>query len=112
MITTPKRKDDEKKQWLFVGILFTSVLIGMDFKYSSYGQMSDALQWIVVILHAALIIAWSTAMIKFNDPNYEVARKIVVGLCVLLGLVVGIHNATSVEDKQVIIDSRENALKP
>ena len=106
------RKDDEKKIWLIVGILFTSALVAMDIFYSSFGQMSNGLQWVVGILHGALIVAWVTAMIKFADPKYDTARKIVVGLCVLLGLIVGIHHATSVEDKQVIIDSRENAAKP
>ena len=104
-------KDDEKLIWLIIGFLFTGALIGMDIYYSSFSQMSGALMWIVSILHLFLVAAWVIAMVKFNDPNYEATRKIVVGLCVILGLIVGIHHATSREDKQVIIDSKEAAAK-
>lgn len=104
-------KHDEKLIWLIVGFLFTGALIGMDIYYSSFGQMSNGLQWVVGALHVGLVVAWITAIVKFTDPKYDVARKIVVGLCVVLGLIVGIHHATSVEDKQVIIDSKENAVK-
>ena len=106
------RKDTEKRDWLIVGGFFTAALIGMDIFYSSFGQMSNALQWIVAGLHLGLIAAWVTVMVKFNDPNYDVARKIVVWGCVVIALIVGIHHATSKEDKQIIIDSRENAAKP
>jgi xanthosine utilization system XapX-like protein len=112
MTTEQKTKDDEKVIWLIVGGIFSLLVIAMDLFYSSYDQMGDAFKWIVRVLHAGLIVAWITSLVKFSDPNYEPVRKIVVALCVVLGLMVGIHHATSVEDNQVIIDSQENANKP
>lgn len=106
------KKDDEKLMWLLVGCLFSGALIGMDLLYSSFGKMSNALQWITGILHALLVVTWVIAMVKFKDPNYDSARKMIVGLCVVLALIVGIHHASSVEDTQVIIDSQQNAAKP
>lgn len=106
------RKDDERKVWLIVGIFFTAGLAAMDIFYSAFGQMSNGLQWVAGIMHVGLMVAWLTAMIKFKDPKYDTARYLVVGLCIILALIVGIHKATSKEDKQVIIDSKENAAKP
>lgn len=112
MTNAVKRKDDEKLIWLIVGFIFTGVLIGMDMYYSSYDQMPDAFKWVVIVLHVGLIAGWVASLVKFNDPNYEPVRKIVVALCVVLALMVGIHHAVTVEDNQVIIDSQENAAKP
>ena len=63
------------------------------------------------IAHAAVIGLWVAEMIHFNDPNYDLLRRIVVILSVILSLTVGIHHSLAVEDKQVIIDSKENATK-
>lgn len=106
------KKDDEKMIWLIVGGLFTLMIIAADLFYSSYSQMPNAFKWVVIVLHAGLAIAWIVSLVKFTDPNYDPVRKIVLALCVVLGLMVGIHHATVKEDEQVIIDSQENAAKP
>ena len=106
-----KKRDDEKAQWLIVGILFTVTLLGIDFWYSSYSQMAGVVKVILYIAHTILAVLWLVAMVKFKDPNYEVARKYIVYLAVLLSLIVAIHHATVKEDKHVIIDSRENSLR-
>lgn len=107
-----KKRDDEKGQWLAVGILFTGFLIAIDIWYSSYGQMADFARWLMYIAHAALGFTWVVAMVQFKDPGYDVIRKYIVFVSVVLSLVVGIHHAVAREDKQVIIDSKENAAKP
>lgn len=105
------RKDDEKKIWLIVGVLFTGFLIGIDIGYSSFGEMAKILLGIISFLHLIVVALWVLVMTKFTDPNYDGARKLLVWICVVITLIVGIHHATSIEDKQVIIDSHENANK-
>ena len=106
-----KNRDDEKASWLIIGILFTGALLAIDIWYSSYSQMALIAKVLLGIAHGALVFMWFIVMIKFNDPVYDVVRKYIVYLCVILALIVGIHHATVREDKQVIIDSHENSLK-
>lgn len=107
-----KKRDDEKLHWLLVGILLTAVIIWMDIWYSSFNLMHWLLIGLVSVLHLLLAAFWVIIMSKFNDPNYDGYRKGLCVICALLILIVGIHHATSVEDNQVIIDSKENAAKP
>jgi hypothetical protein len=106
-----KNRDDEKKQWLIIGILFTGALLGIDFFYSSFSDMAGIAKVVLGIAHAVLALLWIVSMVKFNDPNFDGVRKYIVGLCALLALIIGIHHATVKEDKQVIIDSHENSLR-
>lgn len=106
-----KKRDDEKLIWLIVGGIFTVALIGIDLGYSSYPEMATALKWLLYIGHAALAFLWLLVMVNFKDPNFDYLRKYTLYVAIGLILIVGIHHATSVEDKQVIIDSRENATK-
>lgn len=105
------KKDGELSSWLIVGGLFTAILIFIDIRYSSFGLMSLWLRIPLFIAHAAVIGLWVAEMMHFNDPNYDLLRRIVVILSVILSLTVGIHHSLAVEDKQVIIDSKENATK-
>ena len=105
-----RKKDDEKLSWLVVGILFTGALIGVDIGYSSFSQMVDVLKLVVGGLHVLLVIGWAIAMVKFEDPNYDAARKLVVGICVVTALIVGIHHATIKEDDQILIDSGKSSI--
>lgn len=106
-----KKRDDEKGQWLAAGILFSGFLIAIGIWYSSYSQMGSIAKVLLGIAHAVLVGMWVLVMAKFNDPVYDVVRKFIVGLSVILSLIVGIHHATCREDKHVIIDSNENRLK-
>lgn len=110
-MTTRKRKDDEMLIWLIVGGIFTLFLIGIDIWYSSYSQMALMGRTALYIAHAFLAGLWAIAMKKFDDPNYEVVRKYIVYVAVIISLTIGIHHALNVEDKQVLIDSHENATK-
>jgi hypothetical protein len=106
-----KMKDDEKRNWLIIGILFTGFLLAIDICYSSFGLMAGIAKVLLGIAHAVLAILWVTVMAKFKDPNFDFIRKYVVYLSVTLALIIGIHHAVAREDKQVIIDSHENSLK-
>lgn len=106
-----KKRDDEKLHWLLVGVLFTAFLLFIDWKYSSVSEMVPVVRWIVYIGHAALILLWLLVMVNFKDPNFDYLRKCTFVVAVGLSLLVGIHHATSREDKQVIIDSNEAKAK-
>lgn len=106
-----KTRDDEKLHWLLAGGIFTVTLILIDIFYSSISEMATSLRWIVYIAHAALILLWLLVMSNFKDPNFDYLRKYTLAVAVGLILLVGIHHATSVEDKQVIIDSNEAKAK-
>jgi disulfide bond formation protein DsbB len=107
IMANEKKRDDEKGQWLAVGILFTGFLIGLDIWYSSYSQMAGMARWGLYVAHIILAFAWVIAMVKFKDPAYDVVRKFIVGFSILLSLIIGIHHATTVEDKAVIDDSNK-----
>lgn len=111
MITQNKRKDDEMTIWLAVGGIFTLFMLGIDIWYSSIHAMSLIAGIGVRFLHAILAFLWIVVMVKFTDPNYDYLRKWVLYLAVIISLIVGIHHASVREDKQVLIDSHENALK-
>ena len=106
-----KNRDDEKAIWLIIGILFTGVLVGLDLWYSSFTQMALFAKVLIGIAHGVLAILWFLVMAKFKDPNYDVYRKYIVGLSVVLSLIVGIHHAVVRERNQVSIDAKENSLK-
>lgn len=111
MTTQNRKKDDELLIWLIVGGLFTFFLLGIDIWYSSYHQMDKFYCWLIVFLHFILVVGWINTIATFGDPNYEWIRKFVCVLALGLSLMVGIHHATAREDKQVTIDSKENADK-
>lgn len=100
-----RKKDDELLIWLIVGFIFTGTLIGVDIWYSSFHEMAKLYGWAVLFLHFILLAGWIGTLVKFYDPNYDWLRKFVCVLSIILVLMVGIHHATIVEDKQVIIDS-------
>jgi hypothetical protein len=106
-MSNQKTRDDEKGQWLIVGILFTGFLLGIDTWYSSYSQMAGFARMLLYVAHGVMAFLWWVAMIKFKDPNYDVVRKYIVGLSVLLALIIGIHHAVTIEDKAVIDDSNK-----
>jgi disulfide bond formation protein DsbB len=110
-MSVQKKRDDEKAQWLIVGILFTGFLLVIDIFYSSFGEMAGIAKVLLGIAHAALAVMWIAVMVKFNDPKYDIVRKYVVGLSVVLSLIIGIHHAVVKENKQVLIDSHENSLR-
>lgn len=105
------RKDDELPVLTILGILFTGLLVYMDFKYSSIGKMHIALQAVAWLGQIGLAAIWVIVFGKWQDPKYDKYRQIAFVLVSALILWVGIHHATAREDNQVIIDSRENALK-
>lgn len=108
---TAKTKDDELLVWVIVGGIFTIFLLIIDFFYSSINEMALIARIGIWVGHAILSFLWVISIAKWKDPNYEIIRKLVVYTAVILGLIIGIHHALSVEDKQVIIDSTENAPK-
>jgi len=110
-MTATKQKDDELLIWVIVGSIFTIFLLVIDFFYSSVGGMALVAKICIGIGHAILAYLWVVSLANWKDPNYDVIRKCVVYVAVILALIVGIHHATSREDKQVIIDSHENAAK-
>lgn len=107
-----KRKDDELLILTILAVLFTGVLIWMDFGYSSVSLMDHWLQAVIWICQIILAAVWVLVFAKWKDPKYDYFRKIAFYLATALMLWVGIHHATAREDKQVIIDSKENADKP
>lgn len=105
------KQDGELSSWLIAGGLFTLTLVGIDIWYSSYATMALPLKWALISVQAGIAVSWVFEMLNFNDPNYEFIRKTICILSVLVALVVGINHAVAREDKQVIIDSKENAKK-
>lgn len=105
-----KKRDDEKAHWLIIGILFSAALLAVDFWYSSFSQMAGIVKVLIILAHCGLGLLWVGAMAKFNDPNFDGLRKVIVWLSVILILIVGIHHATVREDQQVIEDSRAGSL--
>lgn len=112
MTTQNKRKDDELEVWVLVGAFFTLGLLFFDFFYSSVNEMALIARIFIWIGHGLVSLGWIISLLQWKDPNYDDYRKGVVGLCVILMLVIGIHHATVKEDQQVLIDSKENAAKP
>ena len=112
MTTTTKKRDDELLTWVIVGIIFTGGLAFMDFAYSSVNEMAFIARAAIWIGHALLSVLWVLSLTQWKNPNFDVTRKGVVALSVILSLIIGIHHATVREDQQVIIDSKENAAKP
>lgn len=112
MTTRTKKKDDELLVLSIVGGLFTLFLIGFDLWYSSISEMSVIAQ--VVIWGAQIVLAalWVVVFAKWKDPNYDYIRKPVCYVALILAIVVGVHHGVTREDNQVIIDSKENAVKP
>lgn len=106
-----KNRDDEKLHWLLTGGIFTVTLIFVDIFYSSISEMATVLRWLAYIAHAALVLLWLLIMVNFKDPNFDYLRKYAFAVAAGLLLLVGIHHATSREDKQVIIDSNEAKVK-
>mgnify|MGYP001603141482 CR=1 FL=1 len=106
-----KKRDDEKLHWLLAGGLFTALLIGLDIWYSSYSIMHWLFGGGLILGHLILSVLWIGVMIKFNDYGFDYLRKFTVWVSIILALVVGIHHATAREDKQVLIDSKENKAK-
>ena len=109
--TRTKKKDDELLMWTIVGAIFTVMLLFVDFAYSSVNEMGKIARIAIWIGHALLSLLWIITIAKWKDPNYDKTREYTVYLCVVLGLIIGIHHSTVVEDDQVIIDSHENAVK-
>lgn len=112
MTKRTKAKDDEILVLTVLAIVFTGVLVWMDFKYSSIAEMALGVQWLCWGGQIVLAATWVLVFGNWEDPNFDKWRKVAFGLSCVLMLWVGIHHATSVEDKQVIIDSKENAAKP
>lgn len=110
MTTQNKKRDDELKVWIIVGAIFTIFLLIIDFFYSSVNSMAFAARIVIWIGHAALSLGWIVSIAKVADPAYDDVRKGVVYLCIVLSLVIGIHHALAVEDKQVIEDSEKNKI--
>lgn len=104
---TPKRRDDEKGQWLFVGILFTGALFAVDLFYSSISEMADLAKVGIWGLHILIAALWVIVMVKFKDPNYDFMRHVLVGLAFIGIFIVALHHATATEDKQVQEDSNK-----
>jgi len=109
--TRTKKKDDEMLAWLLVGILFTAFLIIIDFGYSSVNDMSKIARLGIWVGHGLLSALWVATIAYFKDPNYDYFRKAATIVALLLAFTIGLHHALNREDKQVIIDSKENAAK-
>jgi cell division protein FtsW (lipid II flippase) len=106
-----KRKDDELLILTILAAIFTGFLVYFDFRYSSIGAMALIAQAAVWIGQIGLAALWVLVFGKWQDPNYDNCRRWAFMLSVILVLIVGIHHATTREDNQVIIDSKENAAK-
>jgi hypothetical protein len=111
-MTTTKKRDDELLTWVIVGAIFTGGLIFIDFAYSSVNEMAFVARLAIWISHVLLSVLWLLSLAQWRNPNFDVTRKGVVVLSIILSLIIGIHHATTVEDTQVIIDSEQNAAKP
>lgn len=106
------KKDDEMSKWLIGGAIFTLTMLGIDWFYSSFELMHPVIRWSLYVVHAIVSLMWMITFAKFKDPDYDFVRQLIVIVTVLVSLGVGVHHATAREDKQVIIDSKENAAKP
>lgn len=103
---------NDKIYWIIAEIIFLALYIFISGWYTSYPVMETWLKVIVWILQigavACIVISWA----KVTDPNYQKYRVATILLLVALSLIIGIHHATTKEDNQVLIDSKENATKP
>lgn len=97
---------------LIIGGIFTLPLLVIDFTYKNFGGMftgPDA--WIGVLwtmAHMFIIAIWTLVIRYWNDPNKNLLRVFLVIMhLIAFALIMG-HRAGWLENKQVIIDSRNN----
>lgn len=112
MTTQNKKRDDEVLMWAIGGGIFTAFMIIIDWFYSSFDQMPSIVVFLLYFVHGFISLLWIISFAKWKDPNYDVVRKCIVFLCLSVAFCVGVHHSVSREDKQVLIDSKENAAKP
>lgn len=106
---TKEKKNDELLTLAVIELLFMGAYIGVSGWYSSLSLMPTGLLVAVWIGRLAMTVCIIVTWLKFKDPNYDKYRWGVVILAAALSLTIGIHHATVKEDKQIIIDSKENA---
>jgi|SRR6478735_722426 len=105
------KKDGEKLAWIIAEIIFIGLYIFVSGWYSSYSKMTTSLQALVWVGRVGMVACILISWIKFKNPNFDIYRKVTVGIAIVLSLIIGIHHSVSREDTQVIIDSHENAQK-
>lgn len=111
MTARSKKKDSEIFILTGLALLFTGFLAWMDINYSSIHEMglvSQVLVWGGQIILAAI---WVLVFGNWKDPGFDKWRYAAFIIVSILILWVGIHHATSKEDNQVLIDSKENVTK-
>lgn len=108
MTTKNRKKDDELLIWGIVGGIFTLFLIGIDIWYSSFNTLPFIPILFLWIAHAGLGIAWIMSIANWKNPNYDIVRRLIVAVSIILSLIIGVHHSLQREDKQVIIDSNAN----
>jgi len=113
MATEKQKRDNELLSVvLIIGLIFTLPLIIIDFTYSNLGGMFTAADWgiaaIWMLLHVAIIAGWYVVIKHITDPNKTIIRAFLIVMHILaIGVTMG-HRAGWLENKQVIIDSRQN----
>jgi hypothetical protein len=108
---TKKDNSDTPMIVLVCGIL-TLALAAVNLTYGNFGGMFDgADKWVGivwVVAHALILINWIVVLKYENDPARDMFRSVLIALLFGAIALVSLHRSGWIEDKQVIIDSREN----
>lgn len=103
---------NDKVYWIIAELIFIALYVYISGWYTSYPVMETWLKVIVWIMRigavGCIVISW----LNITDPNYEKYRRVTVMLLVALSLIIALHHSLNREDNQVLIDSKENAVKP
>lgn len=107
------KKDNELRSViLIIGLVFTLPMLIIDFTYSNLGGMFTGHDlWVGILwllLHISIAWGWYLVIKHWNDPAKNMLRVFLILLHVFaIGVTMG-HRAGWLEDKQVIIDSKNN----
>lgn len=102
MANEVKRKgDDGELKDILIGCgVFTLAVLIVDFTYGNMaGLVSTWLVWPFATFHAALFILWIIVIAKRDEPNFEWARKFVIGFAIATLILVLVHRVGFLDEK-------------
>jgi len=104
-----KDRNSELSMIVLLGGLLSLVLIGIDIWYSNWGGMwaDQPIGSLAVLIHLVIVFCWYLTLTRWEDPNFDIARKWLIGLLFAACIGVGLYRAINNEDKQVLKDAKK-----